>query len=815
MRRNHPHPTPNHSARKLASPRLTIILAMTMGLVASLLVACSSTRAIPDGEQLYTGMKRTEYTNMQPDEHTRAVMEELDVVLATKPNAALFGSPSMRSPFPIGLWVWNAFSPDTSAFSRWVVRAFGSKPVLMSHVNPELHATVGRNLLYKRGYFNGKINYELLPQTNPKTMKLRYIVNMGPLWTIDSLRYVNFPPAADSLLRTDSANAVIHNGDPFDVATLEKERRRVTTLFRDNGYYYYQNTDASYLADTTTIAGKAIMHLQMADSVNARNIRKWRVNNITINLRKTFMEELSQQRKSRRFTVNYNGKRPPLRTRVIANDLFLRRGGLYSLEKHQESQEKLNATGIFAATNFNFTPHDSTDTCELLDLNIDCLFDKPYDFYVETYGRGKTSGKYGPEIIVGLTKRNAFRGAELLNIRLHGAYEWLSVRSDQTEKSGISDYEYGAEASLQFPRVLNPFQTPPRLRRERRRKKREKAIAQGETLPARKPRQQYFETPMTTISASTNVIKRSKYFKRHIVSGELAYSWRPNERHAFVFKPLTLSYEYMKSMSDRFLELIDSMPYLEVSMADQFIPKTSFQYTYQSPANHQNPINWTTTVSEASNVLAGGYAVFGRSWSEKGKQMFKNPFAQFVKLQTAFTKVWAVGSKSSVAAHINAGMIWAYGNSRFAPYSEQFFVGGANSIRAFNAREIGPGKYRSGYRLRSFVEQTGEIKLQANVEYRPHLVGNLYGALFLDAGNVWTMREDDRRPGSQFRFNDFYRQIALGTGVGIRYNLGFFMIRVDWGIGLHVPYDTERTGFYNIDRFKDAQTLHFAIGLPF
>ena len=271
----------------------------------------------------------------------------------------------------------------------------------------------------------------------------------------------------------------------------------------------------------------------------------------------------------------------------------------------------------------------------------------------------------------------------------------------------------------------------------------------------------------------------------------------------------------MHSVTDRFKALIDSVPYLEASMADQFIPKALFQYTYQSPKGYLNPIRWWSTVSEASNLLALGYMVAGKKWNERSKTMFKNPFAQFVKLETNFTKIWTVSTKSSIAAHANAGVIWAFGNSTTAPYSEQFFVGGANSIRAFNIREIGPGTYRSTSQGRSYIEQTGEVKVQANLEYRPHLVGNLYGALFLDAGNVWTLRNDASRPGSQFRFGNFLKELAFGTGLGVRYDIGFFMLRLDWGVGLHVPYETGRNKLYNIRNFRDAQAFHLAIGLPF
>ena len=780
-----------------------------------LLSACSTTSAIPDGEHLYTGMESTKYSNYQANQHFNDVKEELDVVLATTPNAAWFGSPSMRSPFPVGLWVWNAFSQDTTAFSRWMVRAFGSSPVLMSSTTPNLRVTVGENLLRKRGYFNGKISYEKLAQSNPKKMRLQYAVNMGRLWTLDSVRYTNFPPSADSLIRAHLGDAVIRKGDAFDVATLEQERKRITALFRNNGYYYYQNNDASYLADTTNTYGLASVRLQMADSVSEKALRKWNIGTITINLQRQFIDSLVQQQRFRDVIVNYNGSRMPLRLRAVANGLKVWPGTVFNNELYEKSQQQLNGSGLFSATNFTFTPRDTTDTCSILDMTISCVFDKPYDFYIEAYGKGKTSGRYGPEGIIGLTKRNAFRGGEKLNLRVHGSYEWSASTDDEgNDRLGLNNYEYGAEASLQFPRLVNPFVTPPRKRWEREERKSTKAAEKGLVYIPKGPRT-YYTTPSTMLKASVDVLNRSKYFKRHVVSGELTYQWQPNERNSYSFSPLTLTYEYMHKVTDRYLELIDSVPYLEVSLADQFIPKMVFQYTFMSPAHYKSPLKAWATVSEASNLLSAGYAAFGRSWSEKEKQLFKNPYAQFLKVDANLTKVWSLGEKSGIAAHVNLGSLWAYGNSRFAPYTEQFYVGGANSIRAFNARQIGPGRYRSTQRRRSYVEQTGDIKLQFNLEYRPHLMGSLYGAVFLDAGNVWTMHYDDGRPDGYFRMKNLLREMALGTGVGLRYDLGYFMLRVDWGVGLHVPYETGKSGFYNISSFRDAQAFHLAIGLPF
>lgn len=790
-------------------PTLLLLLTITFTVV-----ACSTTAGLRDDQMLYTGMRATEYTNYDKNEHFYNVQEELDLVLASKPNGALFDSPSIRSPFPIGLWIWNAFAGDTTRFSRWIVKAFGSTPVTLSAVTPELRVKVGENLLNKRGYFNGKIAYEAIAQRNPKKVKIKYSVAMGRLWTIDSLHYTHFPGYMDTLIVASKSLAEIKTGDPFDVTSLEKERQRLTMLFKDNGYYYYQNNDASYLADTTEVYGKAKMRLQLTDSVNSKALRQWRIGNITVNLRHDFFEELKQQHQSRRFTIGYNGKRPPLRTHVLKNELKLDKGMLYSYEKYQKSRQNLNATGIFQATNFTFTPKDSTDTCQVLDLTVDAVFDKPYDFSIEAYAKGKTNQRYGPALVLGLTKRNAFRGGELFNINAHGSYEWSSGRSTGGSTFSLDNYEYGVETSLQFPRILNPFRMPKKWRKARKARQEAEALARGEVyIPKR--RATFFSTPSTILKASFAVINRAAYFRRHVAAGEFTYQWQPNEQNTFSVSPLILAYEYMNMTTDAYKDMTNTMPYLKVSMADQFIPKMQFQHTYIHANNPTNTIKWWTTVSEASNLLSLGYMAAGKKWGEKNKQMFKNPYAQFFKIETNFTKIWPLGKKSTFAAHINAGAIWTYGNSEAAPYTEQFYVGGANSVRAFNVREIGPGKYRSQSRTFSYVEQTGDIKLQANLEYRPHLFGSLYGALFLDAGNVWTMHYDENRPQGQFKWRNMLTEVALGTGVGVRYDIGYFMIRLDWGFGLHVPYDTGKSGFYNVSSFRDAQALHLAIGLPF
>jgi outer membrane protein assembly factor BamA len=278
-------------------------------------------------------------------------------------------------------------------------------------------------------------------------------------------------------------------------------------------------------------------------------------------------------------------------------------------------------------------------------------------------------------------------------------------------------------------------------------------------------------------------------------------------------------------------------------MNDYFIPKMRYTYTYNSTRNKPSPIRWELTLEEAGNVTAlYDVLIQGYGWNEKEKPLFKNPYSQYVKIETDLTKTWPIDSKSQLVGHINAGVMWSYGNATDAPFSERFYAGGANSIRAFTVRTIGPGSYPTisnnvAGRQLSYLLQNGDSKLIMNLEYRRQLLGNLYGAIFLDAGNVWStgdytinpddlgdLDDDDREviniwnrevSDLSFKPGKLLKHLATGTGLGLRYDMDFLVIRVDWGFGLHVPYTTDKSGYFNIPRFKDMHSLHLAIGYPF
>ena len=793
----------------------TGISLLTMFLCSWVCFSCSTTKGVPEGDQLFVGLTKIDYQDYERNSNFIDTQVEVEAALATAPNGALFGSSYYRTPFPYGLWIWNAFNDKESGFAKWMTKSFGKQPVLMSWVNPALRASVAQSVLRKYGYFRGSVTYDTIPRRNPKKAKIGYTVKMGHLFTVDSIDYVNFPEGAEAMIRT---------GDAFTVPALDAERTRITNLFRNNGYFYFQNGYASYLADTLAVPGKVQLRLQAADDLPEEATHKWYIGKVTIDLRRQFMQELTDSMGRRSFKVRFHGRRPPVRLSVIMNNMKLRHGQPYSYDKYLESVAKINSTGIFGMVDFTFTPRDTAFTShpDTLDLNLNCVLDKPYDSYIETNLKNKTSGRFGPELVLGFTKRNAFRGGELLDINLHGSYEWQRAQGSYGSKR-LNSYEYGISASLEFPRIVLPWREWLEQRASRRREAALRDTTMHHQRTHRRPVQRYYSTPSTLAKMSRNTLNRPSYFKMVNFSGEWTYRWQKAQNRRHELSPLTITYQHLVHTTHGFDSIVSSNPYLTATMHDVFIPKMRYTFHYVSPPSLHSPITWETTVSEAGNLSSLAYMAFGKKWNTEDKEMFNNPYSQFVKIETDFTKRWRLSSTSQLVGHLNAGVIYAYGNSGKAPFSEMFYVGGANSIRAFTVRSIGPGNFKpmeeAGF---SYLFQNGDVKLLGNLEYRTRLFNGLYGAIFLDGGNVWTMKEhygdaatDAAMDGSAFKFDRFYRQMALGTGIGLRYDLDFLVLRLDWGIGLHVPYDTGKSGFYNIRRFGDGQALHIAVGYPF
>ncbi len=757
------------------------------------LASCSTTSNLPDDDMLYTGMKKTQYVVADSDANFDNVKDEVEAALACKPNGSLLGSPYYRSPLQIKLAVFNKYANADSKFGRWMRDKFGSAPVLLSYVAPETRALVAKNLLRANGYFDAQVAYGIIPQKNPKKAKLSYIVTPGKLYTIDTVKYVGYEPAADSLIHATAAQSGLKPGKPFTTAALDAERSRLATLFRNNGYYFYSAGHAVFVADSVSNPGKVEVHVQPAGGMPELAKRKWYLGRLRVNLRRDMGEQLTDSFVHRYLSIYFAGrsvgKKIPIRPGAVLRDVKLRPRQLFSQDAYMESANNVNSLGMFSLADFSFAPRDTTANCDTLDMTLNCVLDKPYDGSIEANYSLKSNDRTGPGLVLGLTKRNAFRGAEKLTVNLKGSYEWQTGRKVDGNSSKINSYEYGADVSIEYPRLETPFKL---FRRHR-----------------------FASTPSTLFSLSGNVLNRADYFKMLTVTGAVTYKFQTSPNSMHEFSPFLLDYTMLNHTTEAFDSIMDANPAIYVSMRNQFVPKIKYTYTYTSPASYRNPVAWELSLTESGNLLSLGYMAAGKKFNDKEKDLFGNSFAQFVKVSTSLRKTWSLGYKSQLVGHVAAGVLYAYGNSVRGPYSEQFYVGGANSIRAFTIRSIGPGKYVAPSSTYSYLDQTGDIKLEMNLEYRFNIFGSLYGALFFDAGNIWLMKKDENRPDAEFRFDTFWRQLATGTGLGVRYDLDFFVLRLDLGIALHVPYDTGKSGYYNIPKFSDGLGVHFAIGYPF
>jgi outer membrane protein assembly factor BamA len=441
-------------------------------------------------------------------------------------------------------------------------------------------------------------------------------------------------------------------------------------------------------------------------------------------------------------------------------------------------------------TDITFTPRDTTIANvkhDTLDVTINCVFDKPIDASLEGNFAAKSNDRMGPGLQLDFTRRNIFRGGEKLTAKLFGSYEWQTGRHVNGNSSTINSYDYGGSLILNYPRLESPF-----FKHHR-----------------------FYTTPSTSIGLTYESLNRANYFKMTTLTAQLTYKFQTSATSVHEFSPLILDFDRLAHTTARFDSIIKANPAMYVSMRNQFVPKMKYTYTYTSPKSYKNPISWTTSVTEAGNILSLFYAAAGKKFNEKNKNLFGNPFAQFLKFNTELHKTWSFSEKSQLVGRVASGVIFTYGNSDVAPYNEQFYVGGANSVRAFTIRSIGPGKYITSNQNSSYLDQVGTLKFEANLEYRFNIFGNLYGATFLDAGNIWLVKSDSSRPGGTFKPKNFFDQLATGTGAGLRYDMEFVVIRIDVGVALHVPYETSKSGYYNISRFRDGLGIHFAVGYPF
>ena len=757
-----------------------------------MLAACSTTKHLPEGETLYLGLKKVNIVNEDKSPAAENALEEVNGAISIAPNNAIFVNPNVRFPIPFGLWIYNRFERYEKGFGHWIFKKLAANPVLISTVNPDTRVKVATNLLHDYGYFNGKVTYQVDSTRNPRAVKLSYDINMGKPYFIDTLEYRGFSAYADSLIKANLSGRLVNKGDHFNVVTLNSERDRIIDLLRNYGYYYARSEFITFYADTLKNPGHVCIRMQPKNNLPPEASRTYFLGNTNVRLTGYNGEEPTDSIRLRDFTIYYSGDKPGLRFGVLRNRFIYRKGEQYSLRRQNYTQEALSRLGVFKYNEFQYVPRGK----DTLDINVNSLFDLPYDSELELNATMKSTKQTGPGAIFKLSRKNFLRMGASLSLELNGSYEWQTSSTVNREKSVMNSYELGAALTLDFPRII---------------------------LPWIKNRIDPFRFPShTNFKIYIDQVNRARYFRMLSFGGSVSYSFQPSRSMKHTVTPLHLAFNRLQHRTAAFDSVATANPMLFRSLDDQFIPSVTYTFTFDDSWK-QKRVQWwwENSISSAGNITSLIYQAFGKKLSQRDKKFLGTPFAQYLKYTTELRPLIKFDDRNHLAMRFMAGVIWAYGNKTVAPYSEQFYVGGANSIRAFSIRSIGPGRFHPAETSRfSYVDETGDIKLEANLEYRFRIIGNLFGgslngATFLDAGNVWLMRSDSSRPGAQFTFKKFFDSVALGSGVGIRYDLSFLVLRLDWGIALHVPYETGKSGYYNIPRFKDGMGVHFAIGYPF
>jgi outer membrane protein assembly factor BamA len=733
---------------------------------------------------LYTGVKHLKYheDSVKVD---AGVKDDIFTAINVRPNNPLY-SPYYRTPFPIGLMLYNNIDEDATGFKGWLYRHFAAKPVLIRRVNPQARVDMINTILRNNGYFTSSASYKLHPAKNPKKAKVSYDINIHAPYTIGNIEYIGSKEPVlqlvDSLART---NRYLQTGSRYCLDSLSAVRIDITNFVRNRGYYFFRPEFIQYLADS--VQEKGVIHMRLVPSGDIPNNAKMRylVHDITATVVNDDAVGEADTVQTRNCTlIRYEPVY--IKDRVIPSCIRARKGRLFRVNSIDRTQAALSRLGIFSTVDIQVLPLDSiTPQGEgLLDLAIYCQLDKPWEVTLEMHGTSKSNSFIGPGVEVGASHKNAFGAGEKFSVDIYGDYEW-QTSGGEYKGSDLDSYEFGIEGKLDFPRLIAPKFLYPSRR----------------------------YTNWTRLSVSADLMNRPGFFKMAQFAMAATWEWHGSRYSSHVLTPFKLTYNKVISRSAEFDSAMVANPALAQSFMDVFIPKIEYTYTFDRDITPRDHITFTAGVAEAGNIVGGIWSIFK---SKGTKELFGTPFSQFVKAQAQVVWTRKLGTLGEVASRVLMGAAHAYGNSSEVPYREQFYVGGSNSVRAFAVRTLGPGSYHPAYRDRyTYYDQTGTFKFEANAEYRFPILGYFKGAVFLDAGNIWLLQKDNWRPGGQLKMKNFFDELAVGTGVGLRFDMSMLVVRADLGIAIHAPYDTGKSGYFNIAKFKDGYAFHLAIGYPF
>ena len=753
---------------------------------ALLLVGCSVSKFVPEGKYLLDEVHIS-------SDNKEIKSSEMYSYVRQKPNSKWF------SLVKLPMYIYCSSGKDSTKWINKILRKMGDAPrIYDARVAEETRMQI-LGAVQNKGYLGAQVSLEEKIKKNK--LDTYYRISSGKPYIISSIDYNVEDYVIRDLLMNDSIHSGLKVGERFDVNQLEEERNKITQFLLNRGYYRFNKDYITFQADTVngTYRIDLTMNIGLNNMPNSSETslhRQYSIRNVNYLMDVDF----SPNNGVNLDTMSYGGinilydKKLFLRPGVIDSHNRIVPGKLYSNRDVMSTYSSLSRLGILKYSNIRFVEHLENDSAYLdAFVSLSKNKNKMLSFQIEGTN---SAGDLGAAASVTYTHRNLFKGSETFTIKVRGAYEAVTGLEGYANNNYT---EYGVESSLDFPEFMFPFLTSDFKKR---------VNAKSE------------------VSMKYNWQIRPE-FERTLASAAWSYRWNSGRRANHRLDVLDINYIYMPYRSNTFIEYLNYMdevnPLLRYSYEDLFIVRLGYTYTYNSAGVTTQQTAKKSSYSIRFNIEESGNLIYGFS-----KLIHKKPsdgesfrmgnisFAQYVKTDFDFAKNIMIDDRNSLVFHIATGVAIPYGNSKSLPFEKLYFSGGANSVRGWSVRSLGPGRYHGNSGSLDYVNHTGDIKLDLNVEYRTHLFWKLNGAAFIDAGNVWTLKSRYSDDTGQFAFNRFYKEIAVSYGLGVRFDLDFLILRFDGGMKAINPMESGADRFPVIrPDFSRDFAFHFAVGYPF
>lgn len=748
--------------------------------------SCSTTKSVPAGDALYTGASVSVVKDTFTNQKNKDVRKQLEGLTRPRPNSKFLG-------MPFKLWMYNLAGPKPGGrgIRGWLKNKVGEPPVLLSDVNLNHNVEVLKSYLENKGYFHAKV----IGDTTVKGKKAsaEYKVTTGDQYSIAE---VHFPEDTSTVLinkiRETMPNTLLKKDDAFDLSVIKSERLRIDDYLKENGFYFF-NADYLLINVDSTVGNKKVnLYITLKPEAPEDARKVYHINDVYIytafNLRETSVADTSK-----RNAEYYQGywvvdRRKFYKPKLFRQAMPFQPGDIYSRTEQNATINRLINLDIFkfVKNRFEVAPHADSS---LLNAYYYLTRLPKKSLRIELRGNTKSNNLTGSNITIGWKNRNTFNAGEILSVNANYGFE--VQYSGQFR--GFNTMRYGVEANLSFPRFLVPFFN---------------FNTRGGYMPR------------TRTSISYDILNRTQLFSMNSFSFNFGYNWKENARKEHEFYPVAITYVNPINVTAAYDSAAQKNSTLRRAVEKQMILGTTYSYTYNTLLGN-TPTNGF--YFNGMLDLSGNIAGLLTSANAKNGDTVKiggAPFSQYTKLDLDFRFYRRIGKKSVWANRIITGIGIPYGNSTVLPYIKQFFSGGNNSVRAFRSRSLGPGSFLETDSSVTFFDQSGDIRLEFNTEYRFPISGILHGAVFVDAGNIWLFNEDTTKPGGKFS-KDFLKELAVGAGVGLRFDFNFLVLRLDLAMPLRKPWEEDPRwvlkdiNFKNVNWRRENLVFNIAIGYPF